>query len=76
MNMAQCFDGLYVISKSFINSFLTLGLSQQCYSNSGCTGVIVPADNAKDCCVGTNDGQSFGVGPGNCEVPQCIGEIL
>ena len=29
---------------------------------------IVPADDVRDCCVGTNDGQSYGVGPGNCEV--------
>ena len=58
------------------HNLLTLGLSQQCFNSSGCTGGIVPAFDTKDCCVGTNDGQSYGVGPGNCEVPQCIGEIL
>ena len=35
----------------------------------------MPAVDTKDCCVGTKDGQSYGVGPGNCEVPQCIGEM-
>ena len=46
----------------------------QCWTSSGCTRDTVPADDARDCCVGTNDGQSYGVGPGNCEVEQCIGE--
>ena len=46
----------------------------QCWTSSGCTGDTVPADDARDCCVGTNDGQSYGVGPGNCEVEQCIGK--
>ena len=45
-----------------------------CWTGSGCTGDTVPADDARDCCVGTNDGQSYGMGPGNCEVEQCIGE--
>ena len=43
----------------------------QCWTSSGCTGDTVPADDARDCCVGTEDGQSYGVGP---EVEQCIGE--
>ena len=46
----------------------------QCRTSSGCTGDTVPADDARDCCVGTNHGQSYGVGPGNCEVEQCIGK--
>ena len=48
--------------------------SVKCWTSSGCTGDTVPADDARDCCVGTEDGQSYGVGPGNCEVEQCIGE--
>ena len=48
----------------------------QCYTSSNCTGDTIPADDARDCCVGTNDGQSYGIGPGNCEVTQCIGECL
>ena len=58
--------------------FLLIGKSftqDQCYPSGGCTGIAVPADDARDCCVGTDDGQSYGVGPGNCVVPQCIGEI-
>ena len=46
-----------------------------CYTNSGCTGDTVPADDARDCCAGANGGQSYGVWPGNCEVEQCIGKI-
>ena len=54
-----------------------IGLSQsRCYTSSGCTGGIVPAVDARDCCVGTNDGQSYGVDPDDCEVTQCIGKIL
>ena len=55
------------------------GLSQeQCFSEPGCTGPVVeaPGPTAKDCCAGTNDGQSYGVGPGNCEISQCIGKIV
>ena len=28
----------------------------------------------KDCCVGTDDGQSYTDSNGSCVVPQCIGE--
>ena len=53
-----------------------IGFSQsQCYTSSSCTGGTVPVVDAKDCCVGTNDGQSYGVGPGNCQITQCIGEM-
>ena len=62
--------------KIFLFRCWFVGFSQsQCYNSSGCTGGTVPAVDAKDCCVGTNDGQSYGVGPGNCQVPQCIGEM-
>ena len=55
----------------------TQGSAQsQCYTSSNCTGDIVPADDVRNCCVGTNDGQSYGIGPGNCEVNQCVGEII
>ena len=46
----------------------------QCYNSSNCTGDTVPADNATECCGQTSDGQSYAVGPGDCEVSQCIGE--
>ena len=49
-------------------------LAQQCFSGSGCTGsvVVAPGPSASDCCVGTDDGQSYG-SPGACTIPQCIG---
>ena len=53
---------------------LLTGAQSQCYTSSNCTGDIVPADNATECCGQTSDGQSYGVGPGDCEVNQCIGE--
>ena len=42
----------------------------QCWTSSGCTGDTVPADDARDCCIGTEDGQSYGGGPGDCAVSQ------
>ena len=59
--------------------FLLIGqvsAQSQCYTSSNCTGDTVPADDVRDCCVGTDDGQSYGVVPGNCEVSQCVGEIF
>ena len=55
------------------------GFSPQCYSQLNCeTGseIETPADTptAKDCCVGTNEGQSYADSGGNCIVPQCLGE--
>ena len=36
-------------------------LAQQCFTGSGCTGDVVeaPGPSATDCCVGTEEGQSF-----------------
>ena len=49
-------------------------LAQQCFSGSGCTGgvVIAPGPSAIDCCVGTEEGRSYG-SPGDCTISQCIG---
>ena len=49
-------------------------LAQQCFSGSGCTGGVVeaPGPSAIDCCVGTEEGQSYG-SPGDCTISQCIG---
>ena len=49
-------------------------LAQRCFSGSGCTGDVVaaPGPSAGDCCVGTNEGQSYGA-PRACTIPQCIG---
>ena len=57
--------------------YLNTVLAQQCFSGLGCTGSVVaaPGPSASDCCVGTDDGQSYG-SPGACTIPQCIGIIL
>ena len=54
--------------------YLNTVLAQQCFSGSGCTGSVVaaPGPSAGDCCVGTDDGQSYG-SLGACTIPQCIG---
>ena len=52
----------------------TAALGQQCFTGSGCTGdvVEVAGPSATDCCVGTEEGQSFGT-PDACTIRQCIG---
>ena len=61
------------------NTIHIAGVSQQCYSQANCVAgseIDVPGvDNptAKDCCVGTNNGQSFVNSGGVCSVTQCIG---
>ena len=42
-----------------------------CFSNTDCTGALITAGSARDCCVGTDDGFSYGT-PGNCR--ECIGK--
>ena len=55
------------------------GLSQQCYSQPNCVAgseTETPEVNPtpKDCCVRTNNGQSYADSGGNCSVPQCVGK--
>ena len=38
--------------------------------------VDAPGPSARDCCVGTNDGQSYRNADGDCTITQCIGTIL
>ena len=66
-----------VIPSVFLFLLLTRQSSaqSQCYTSSNCIGDTVPAVDARGCCVGTNDGQSYGLDPGDCQVSQCIGEI-
>ena len=54
------------------------GVSQTCYSQADCTGdvVEVPGLTVKDCCVGTNDGQSFADSSGTCIEDQCVGKRI
>ena len=42
----------------------------QCYSDTACSGSLVPADNQRECCAGTDEGLSYSSG-GTCSV--CIG---
>ena len=57
------------------NDFQTLtgdcGSGDICFSNPYCTGDQITAGSARDCCVITDDGLSYGA-PGDCR--ECIGE--
>ena len=49
-------------------------LSQQCYTQPNCVEDVVSGPTtAEECCVGTDDGMSFGVSGRMCTVSQCIG---
>jgi hypothetical protein len=54
------------------------GVSQVCYSEPGCAGYVVetPGPTVRDCCVGTNDGQSYADSGGTCIKNQCVGESV
>ena len=45
----------------------------QCFTSIGCTGSLVPADNQRECCAGTDEGLSYSNG-GTCTM--CIGMSL
>ena len=51
-------------------------LAMRCYSQPDCVGDIVtaPGLTARDCCVGTDDGQSYTDDGVNCTVSRCIGK--
>ena len=42
----------------------------QCYSDTACSGSLVPAANQRECCAGTDEGLAYNDG-GTCSV--CIG---
>ena len=70
-----------VICTIFHKQFAKLplaGVSQTCYSQADCTGDIVEDAGltVKDCCVGTNDGQSFADSNGTCIEDQCVGKRI
>ena len=68
--------GLIITLSHLQSDFSTAGGSQQvCYSQPGCVGDIVtaPGPSARDCCAGTDDGQSYSNDGVNCHVSQCIG---
>ena len=55
-------------------SFLLLageGFSQ-CYSDTACSGSLVPAANQRECCAGTDEGLAYSSG-GTCNL--CIGML-
>ena len=44
----------------------------QCYSDTACSGNLVPAANQRECCIETDEGLAFSAG-GTCNM--CIGII-
>ena len=57
-------------------SFLFLLLAgegfSQCHNDTACSGSLVPADNRRECCAGTDEGLSYSAG-GTCSL--CIGML-
>ena len=53
------------------------GLSEECYPMANCMGdpINTLGTSARDCCVGTDDGQSYGI-PNDCTIRQCIGNCI
>ena len=66
----------FIIFKVF--AYLYYIVPWVCYSKPGCTGDIIeaPGPTVKDCCVGTNDGQSYEDRSGACVEDQCIGKSV
>ena len=56
----------------------TTGVSQACYSQPNCIGDIVetPGPTVRDCCAGTNDGQSYSNSSGVCIETSCVGKCI
>ena len=60
-----------VVSLSFLFLLLLAGEGfSQCYSDTVCSGSLVPAANQRECCAGTDEGLSYSSG-GTCSL--CIG---
>ena len=57
---------------------IIVGFSEFCYSKPNCVGNAVQTEGptARDCCAGTNDGQSFSTDDGLCVISQCIGKDI
>ena len=71
-------DGLLYIQNYAIHYVIRFLLAIGCYSHPGCMGSIVtaPGPTARDCCAGTDDGQSYTDDFVNCTVLQCIGKYM
>ena len=69
-------DGLLYIQNYAIDYVIQILLAIRCYSQPGCVGDIIATlgPTARDCCVGTDDGQSYTDDFVNCTVLQCIGK--
>ena len=59
-----------VVCLSFLFLLLAGEVFSQCYSDTACSGSLVPADNQRECCAGTDEGLSYNNG-GTCTM--CIG---
>ena len=65
-------------SHTLYQTSLIAGDSQACYSQAGCVGdmVTAPGPTARDCCAGTDDGESFSENDVNCTISQCVGMYI
>ena len=59
-----------VVCLSFLFLLLAGEGFSQCYSDTACSGSLVPAANQRECCAGTNEGLAYSSG-GTCNL--CIG---
>ena len=59
-----------VVCLSFLFLLLAGEGFSQCYNDTACSGSLVPADNQRECCAGTDEGLSYSAG-GTCYL--CIG---
>ena len=62
-----CENGFFL----FVSPLAGEGFSQ-CYNDTACSGSLVPADNQRECCAGTDEGLSYSAG-GTCNL--CIGML-
>ena len=59
-----------VVCLSFLFLLLAGEGFSQCYSDTACSGSLVPADNQRECCAGTDEGLAYNA-VGTCNL--CIG---
>ena len=61
-----------VVCLSFLFLLLAGEGFSQCYNDTACSGSLVPADNQRECCAGTDEGLAYSAG-GTCNL--CIGML-
>ena len=72
-------EGLHVVVRDFLFSVIAGGTHPEsvCYSEPNCMGNIVAEGlTPRECCAGTDEGQSYSSGGVVCDVPQCIGMYM